>query len=438
MDPHIQYVTTRDGVNIAYYVIGEGEYTSLFYSIPFTNLETEWQMPLIRAAFTSIAEDMRLIRLDPRGFGLSDRDVSEFSVDAMVSDIEAAVERLGVKVRRIQTLGLGSSPAIAYAARHPETDALILQPPTASGIDFEAQRLVALQALAAVDWEFGSEAVLRSFNSQWPDPLIKEFAKWLRTCIDYDQLARFLECAQDWDVDDEARTVKAKTLLIHNRNDLNEEMHTTRRVAALFPDAHIAFINDNFEARNAIREFYSGKPAPTEATPSPPTHQSGTAVILFIDIAESTALTERMGDAAFRAASSALDARLRSAIREAGGTPVEGKVMGDGVMATFASAREAIDAALRCNALSGESELRLHIGLHAGDVIREPGNVYGGAVNIAARICDASEPGEVLVSDVVRGMARTSAGVTFEDRGEREMKGVGEPVRVYAVRAGLD
>jgi class 3 adenylate cyclase len=164
--------------------------------------------------------------------------------------------------------------------------------------------------------------------------------------------------------------------------------------------------------------------------------QSASAVILFLDIAESTALTERMGDAAFRAAARTLDERLRAAIRDAGGTPVDGKVMGDGVMATFSSAREAIDAALRCNALSADSELRLHIGVHAGDVIREPGNVYGGAVNIAARICDASAPGEVLVSDVVRGMARTSAGVAFEDRGEREVKGVGDPVRVYAVREG--
>jgi class 3 adenylate cyclase len=84
-------------------------------------------------------------------------------------------------------------------------------------------------------------------------------------------------------------------------------------------------------------------------------------------------------------------------------------------------------------ALSAASELGLHIGLHAGDVIREEGNVFGGAVNIAARICGLSEAGEILVSDVVRGMARTSAGVAFEDRGEREMKGVGEPVRVYAV-----
>ena len=79
-------------------------------------------------------------------------------------------------------------------------------------------------------------------------------------------------------------------------------------------------------------------------------------------------------------------------------------------------------------------ELELHVGLHAGDVIREEENVYGGAVNVASRICALSEPGEVLVSDLVRGLARTSAGVAFEDRGERELKGISEPVRVYAVR----
>ncbi len=72
--------------------------------------------------------------------------------------------------------------------------------------------------------------------------------------------------------------------------------------------------------------------------------------------------------------------------------------------------------------------------MHAGDVIHEDGNVFGGAVNIASRICGLSAPGEILVSDVVRGMARSSAGVEFEDRGEQEMKGVGEPVRVYVVR----
>lgn len=84
-------------------------------------------------------------------------------------------------------------------------------------------------------------------------------------------------------------------------------------------------------------------------------------------------------------------------------------------------------------ALSAESELRLHIGLHAGDVISEGTDVYGGAVNIASRICSLSATDEILVSQTVRDLARTSAGVAFEDRGEQALKGVADPVRVYAV-----
>jgi class 3 adenylate cyclase len=186
----------------------------------------------------------------------------------------------------------------------------------------------------------------------------------------------------------------------------------------------------------AIQAFFARLVAPRPQRREPEATAGGSAVILFTDIAESTALTERLGDARFREMSRALDAGLRTAIRECGGTTVEAKTLGDGVLATFGSAAQAIDGARRCLALSAASELGLHIGVHAGDVIREEGNVFGGAVNIAARICSLSAPGEVLVSDVVRGMARTSAGVAFDNRGEQEMKGVDEPVRVYAVRHG--
>ena len=138
---------------------------------------------------------------------------------------------------------------------------------------------------------------------------------------------------------------------------------------------------------------------------------SGTAVILFADIADSTALTERLGDAAFRAKARDLDAALRTVIREHAGTPIEGKLLGDGVLAVFTSARQAIEAALACARAGDDAGLPLHLGLHAGDVIREDNNVYGGAVNIASRISGLSAPGEVLVSDTVRSLARTSAGV---------------------------
>jgi class 3 adenylate cyclase len=160
---------------------------------------------------------------------------------------------------------------------------------------------------------------------------------------------------------------------------------------------------------------------------------SGTAIILFADIADSTALTERLGDTAFRAKARALDDALRIIIREAGGTTIDAKTLGDGVLATFASASQAIAAALACGAAGDAQVLPLHLGLHAGDVIREADNVFGGAVNIASRISALSAPGELLVSDTVRSLARTSAGVTFEDRGEHALKGVADPQRVYAV-----
>jgi hypothetical protein len=93
------------------------------------------------------------------------------------------------------------------------------------------------------------------------------------------------------------------------------------------------------------------------------------------------------------------------------------------VLAICGAATEAISAALECARAGDAAGLPLHLGLHAGDVIRERGDVYGEAVNVAARISGAAAPGEVLVSDVVRVLARTSAGVRFVDRGGHELRG---------------
>jgi class 3 adenylate cyclase len=132
----------------------------------------------------------------------------------------------------------------------------------------------------------------------------------------------------------------------------------------------------------AIRTFLRGA-LPRSECPAAPSQQSGTAIILFADIVDSTALTERLGDTAFRERARQLDAGLRSIIGENSGTTIEGKLLGDGVLAVFTSARDAIGAALACAEIGSEAGLPLHLGLHAGDVIREEGDVYGGAVNIA-------------------------------------------------------
>ena len=159
-----------------------------------------------------------------------------------------------------------------------------------------------------------------------------------------------------------------------------------------------------------------------------------TAVILCLDVVDSTAITHRIGDAAFRERSRELDVKLRGVIRSAGGDAVAGRTLGDGLLALFPSARQAMDAAFRCLDVADAVQLQLHTGIHAGDVIREGGNAYGGAVNIAARIADLTAPNEILVSATVRDLARTSSDVMFDDRGEHALKGVDEPARVFAVR----
>jgi len=164
----------------------------------------------------------------------------------------------------------------------------------------------------------------------------------------------------------------------------------------------------------------------------------GTVTIMFADIADSTRLTERLGDAAFRSLARTLDGSVRAIIAETGGVPVEGKLLGDGLMAVFTSARQAIECGVRVNAAADETEFGLHLGLHAGDVIREDGNVFGGAVNIAARVAALASPGEVLVSETVRSLARTSANVTFESRGPHALKGVEDPHSLYAIVAAPD
>jgi class 3 adenylate cyclase len=210
-----------------------------------------------------------------------------------------------------------------------------------------------------------------------------------------------------------------------------------REIASSMPNAELRVIDrktpgvfDDDGDVDVFTEFLDRDEAVPENAPRP----SGTVIILFADIVDSTALTERMGDAAFRAKARALDDALRSIISDAGGTTIDAKTLGDGVLATFPAASQAITAAVAFERAASAAQLQLHVGIHAGDVIHEQNNVFGGAVNIAARISALAAPGQVLVSRTVRELARTSAGVTFADRGEHALKGIDDAVRLYEVR----
>jgi class 3 adenylate cyclase len=442
VEPRIQYAQASDGVSIAYWTLGNG--MPLVHLPPsFSHIQMEWAYPECRRWYERLAEKRRLVRYDTRGFGLSDREVTDLSLDAHLLDLEAVVNRLELKTFALYAAHHTGPLAIAYAARHPDrVSHLILWCTYSQPSEWtQPPELQATRGLIEKDWTTYSETVAHVILGWSEGEPARRYAEVIRDCVTPEVLQAVLGATLAFDVKALLPKVGSPTLVLHRRHVGFPVMNAARSLSAGIPDARLAvlegtagmpYLGDSETVLAAIDEFLGEG----EEAPAAPELPEGMAVLLFADIAESTALTEKLGDAAFRAKARELDSSLRSVIRESGGTPVEGKVLGDGVLAVFTSARGAIDCALRCEAAGEPLGLQLHLGIHAGDVIREGNNVYGGAVNIAARIAAASAPGEVLVSDTVRSLGRTSAGVAFDDRGEHELKGVGEPQRLFAVRGG--
>src|SRR5881397_2757495 len=97
MEPRIQYVRTEDSVNLAVAMAGEGPPLLYLADLPGSHVQREWRLPVYRDLFERIASRHTLVRFDPRGLGLSDRDVHGFSFDRRVSDLEEVVERLDLE-----------------------------------------------------------------------------------------------------------------------------------------------------------------------------------------------------------------------------------------------------------------------------------------------------------------------------------------------------
>ena len=429
MEPRIQYAKTSDGVNIAYSEAGQGKPVVILAPPTATHVELAWDMfPFLH----TLAQTFRVVWLDSRGCGLSDRKVPDFSMEAMVRDVEAVVSRIGDVSFVLAAWGQAIPIAVTYTTAHPDrVSHLILSDGFSSFSDFmQAAPYRALTSLLEMnDLLLFTETTANVLWAHTNPAFARRFAELMRASADLDAVQSLWKAMENWDVIGLLSRVTAPTLVVSNKSSRLFTTAMAQRTAAGIPGARLALIDDVTYSSfpELVTEFVYGSKASEISLPS------GTAVILFADIVDSTALTERLGDAAFRTKARDLDAALRTVIREHAGTPIEGKLLGDGVLAVFTSARQAIEAALSCGRAGDEAGLPLHLGLHAGDVIREDNNVYGGAVNIASRISGLSASGEVLVSETVRSLARTSAGVAFEDRGEQEFKGVGEPVRVWAV-----
>jgi len=402
----------------------------------FTHAELSWEE--WANILPPLASRFRAVSYDARGTGLSDRHAIDFSTEAMIRDLEGVVAGTGFDSFVLVAWCNAVPIAVTYAAEHPERVSHLILCDAFTTISDIAQTPAyqATTALLEMDWVLFTETFGQVLWGYANPEFGRQFGEFIRACSEPEAHRAFWRTVQSYDVTALLPQLTTPTLVVQNRNNRLFPSAVGQRTAAVIRGARLALIDDITYAPvpELVEAFVLEERAPVK--PAVTHLPSGMTAILFADIVDSTALTERLGDAAFREKARDLDSALRTIIRDHSGTAIEGKLLGDGVLAVFTSARHAIQAALACGKAGDDAGLPLHLGLHAGDVIREEGNVYGGAVNIASRIAGLSAAGEVLVSETVRSLARTSAGVRFEDRGEQALRGVGEAVRVWAVREG--
>lgn len=155
--------------------------------------------------------------------------------------------------------------------------------------------------------------------------------------------------------------------------------------------------------------------------------------VLFTDFVGSTALWERLGDDRGDAVRREYFAAMRQAIAEHGGLEV--KSTGDGLLVTFTSAVAAVRCAgdLQRAVVARDGQLAVRIGIDAGEPVMDGDDPYGRTVNVAARLCDAAGPGEILISDVVHQVSRGRLAERIEPAGALRLKGIADRVGVARV-----
>jgi class 3 adenylate cyclase len=193
------------------------------------------------------------------------------------------------------------------------------------------------------------------------------------------------------------------------------------------------------EAKRARRDRRQGQAQPTPAAPVAP-KPSGPerkwVTVMFTDIANSTRLTESLGDDEWSRVLGAHRELVRTVFVAHGGEVVG--TQGDGCLGRFPTPAEAVVCAIDVQRQMAHTReetdfpMQVRIGIHAGEAVEDDGDLVGRVVNVAARVTGETEPGEILVTepvaDYVGGQLR------FEDRGLKELRGLTQPRHVLAVK----
>jgi class 3 adenylate cyclase len=430
---------------IAYQIVGNGP-IDLVYVPPWaSNLDGIWMWNHHARFLNRLASFSRLILYDPRGWGCSDRVAPGQAVELEdhVVDLIAVLDAANAgRPAMFVSTDMGEMGLLA-AATHPERfQALVLfnvaakevgtseEPFWGSPADYEA---MVESIRRSTDWDAWSRMFVRdALPSHGADEeAIAWFSTMGRLTEGPGSVVSHLRKEKEHDVRDRLGDIRARTLIL-SRGSTPWRDEGARYIADHIQDARLMRLDGedlhawagNWEpVVDEIQRFLTG-------SLEPPEPELSVATLLFTDIVSSTALAAELGDTGWHARLQRHHEVVRALLRQHQGTEVD--TAGDGFFAAFASTGRAIRCAIEMIAAVPELGLEIRAGVHTGEVEHAVDGLRGIAVHIAARVMSLAGPSELLVSSTVRELS-IGSGLTFEDAGERELKGVPDRWHLYRV-----
>ncbi|HUF54503.1 MAG TPA: adenylate/guanylate cyclase domain-containing protein [Dehalococcoidia bacterium] len=438
MELRMQYASTADNVRIAYGVAGDGQMIVRVPSLPFSHTQREWESG--SDFYRELARNWRIVQLDPRGVGLSDRSVADVSLEARMLDIDAVVEKLGLETFALHAIGWSGPLAVTYAVRHPgRVSHLILDDSQARTEDFmNMPQIRALDSLIP-EWDTFLNYLVYMIYGYGRDQAAP-FVEHMKACVSPEGAQLIFNSARGDDVTELLPRVTQPALVVQHKGLSGKSEDAARELAALIPDARLMLLeghaaDDTGRIIHGIADLLGTDHAHAKAARDA-LSTSGVRTILFTDMVGHTEMMSRLGDSRGREILREHESITRNLLQQHGGDEV--KSMGDGFMASFGSVTRAVECAIDLQrAIAGRNEsadepLNVRVGLNCGEPIEDGGDLFGATVILASRIAMKAEAGEILVADTVRGLC-SGKGFLFSDQGEFVAKGFEDPIRVYEV-----
>jgi len=444
MEAETRYARSGD-FNVAYQVTGEGPFDIVCADV-ISHLKLRWEDARYAAFFNRLGSIGRLISFNQRGTGMSDRFSGAPTLEARMDDIRAVMDAAGS--RRAVVFGLGDAGplCVLFAATYQErTAALVLinsSPRWVRSPELPWLRTRVEAELLADEmerrWGEASYArdFIRHFHPGVTDEEVERGARLMRLSVSPGAAAAYVRANLDTDVCDVLPLVRVPTLVMHRKETTAWDIRSGRYLADHIPGARFVELpgadfgpglGDQESLFAALQSFLDDV---TQGKQSDAEPDRVLSTVLFTDIVGATSRAAELGDRAWRELLERHHEVVRTQLGRFRGREVD--TAGDGFFASFDGPARAIACARAIVETMPELGLEVRAGLHTGECELIDGKVAGIAVHTGARVAANAQPGEVLVSSTVKDLVAGS-GITFQDRGQHELKGIPGEWHLYAV-----